>query len=162
MSNSIGNALSTADREIVMSRVFDAPRELVFDAYFDPVGISNWWGPYGFSTTTYEMDARPGGVWRHCMHGPDGRDYQNKVVYLEIERPSRLVYQHNPDEETEQVTFHTVVTFEDEDGKTKLTMHLIFPTHEALYGNVKTYGAVEGLRDLLSRLDDYLTTMKGN
>jgi uncharacterized protein YndB with AHSA1/START domain len=79
---------TTADREIVVTRVFDAPRELVFDAFTDPAHISNWWGPDGFTTTTHEMDVRPGGTWRFVMHGPDGVDYDNIIVYREITSPS--------------------------------------------------------------------------
>lgn len=71
----------TADREIVITRVFDAPREQVFDAWTDSEHVSQWWGPNGFTTTTHEMDVRPGGVWRFIMHGPDGVDYKNRIVY---------------------------------------------------------------------------------
>jgi uncharacterized protein YndB with AHSA1/START domain len=85
---------STSDREIVATRVFDAPRELVFQMWTDPQHISNWYGPRGFTTTTHEMDVRPGGVWRHVMHGPDGTDYPNEIVYLEVVKPERLVYDH--------------------------------------------------------------------
>jgi uncharacterized protein YndB with AHSA1/START domain len=83
-------AEATTDREIVTTRVFDAPREMVFDAWTDPKHIGQWWGPIGFTTTTHEMDVRPGGVWRFTMHGPDGRDYKNRIVYTEIVRPERL------------------------------------------------------------------------
>ena len=78
----------TADRELVAVRVFDAPRPLVFQAWTDPAHIANWWGPRGFTTTTYAMDVRPGGVWRFCMHGPDGRDYQNKITSSRSSSPS--------------------------------------------------------------------------
>ena len=82
----------TAGREIVITRLIAAPPELVFDAWTDPKQIGRWWGPNGFTTTTHSMDVRPGGVWRFVMHGPDGRDYQNKIVYREVKRPERLVY----------------------------------------------------------------------
>ncbi|HEU0053538.1 MAG TPA: SRPBCC domain-containing protein, partial [Longimicrobium sp.] len=82
----------TADREVVQSRVFDAPRELVFDAWTDPAAVAEWFGPDGFTITTYEMDVRPGGVWRFTMHGPDGTDFPNRVDYHEVVRPERLVY----------------------------------------------------------------------
>ena len=87
-------AADTSDREIVVTRVFDAPRALVFKAWTDPKHLAHWWGLNGFSITTYEMDFKPGGVWRFVMHGPDGRDYQNKNVYVEIAEPERLVYRH--------------------------------------------------------------------
>ena len=76
-----------ASREIVATRTFDAPRDLVFKMWTDPKHIAQWWGPKGFTTTIYEMDVKPGGVWRFVMHGPVGVDYQNKVVYLEIVKP---------------------------------------------------------------------------
>jgi uncharacterized protein YndB with AHSA1/START domain len=77
------------DREIAMTRVFDAPRELVFKAYTDPALTPQWWGPRGFTTTVDQMDVRPGGVWRFVMHGPDGTDYPNKIVYTETVRSER-------------------------------------------------------------------------
>ena len=77
----------TTDREIATTRIFDAPRELVFQAWTDPARIARWWGPRGFTTSTYAMDVRPGGVWRFCMHGPDGVDYENQITYVEVEEP---------------------------------------------------------------------------
>ena len=79
---------ATTDREIIVTRVYDAPRELVFDAFTDPKHLSQWWGPRGFTTTTHSMDFRVGGEWRYTMHGPDGTDYKNLMVYHEINRPS--------------------------------------------------------------------------
>jgi uncharacterized protein YndB with AHSA1/START domain len=69
------DAVSTSDRENVTTRVFDAPRELVFRAWTNPKHESQWWGPNGFTNTIHEMDVRPGSVWRFVMHGPDGVDY---------------------------------------------------------------------------------------
>jgi uncharacterized protein YndB with AHSA1/START domain len=70
--------LNTVGREIVLTHVFDAPRELVWNAWTDPQQVVEWWGPRGFTTTIHEMDVRPGGIWRHTMHGPDGTDYSSK------------------------------------------------------------------------------------
>src|SRR5262245_6357165 len=89
------------DREISIERVFDAPRDLVFDVWTDPKHVGQWWGPKGFATTTFSMDVKPGGVWRFVMHGPDGRDYENKVTYIKVERPARLVYKHGGDEDAD-------------------------------------------------------------
>ena len=80
------SASSTADRELVAVRVFDAPRETVYRMWTDPEHLGRWWGPRGFTTTTHSMEMKPGGVWRLVMHGPDGRDYQNKITYVEIDR----------------------------------------------------------------------------
>ena len=85
---------SSSDREIVVTRVFDAPRALVFKLWTDPEHLAHWWGLNGFTITNYEMDVRLGGVWRFVMHGPNGVDYQNKVVYREVVEPERLVYSH--------------------------------------------------------------------
>ena len=93
------DARMPTDREIVLSRLIDAPQELVFDAWTDPEQVGQWWGPSGFTTTTHKMEVKPGGVWRFVMHGPDGRDYQNKITYLEIVPPERLVYRHGGDED---------------------------------------------------------------
>ena len=88
---------ATADREIVTTRLFDAPRERVFDAWVDSAHIGRWFGPNGFTTTTESMDVRPGGVWRFVMRGPDGVDYPNHITYSEVVRPERLVYVHGDD-----------------------------------------------------------------
>src|SRR4029077_10253518 len=78
-----------ADREIVIERLLDAPRELVFEVFTSADHLARWWGPTGFSVTTYAFDFQVGGVWRFVMHGPDGRDYQNRLVFDVIEPPSR-------------------------------------------------------------------------
>jgi uncharacterized protein YndB with AHSA1/START domain len=84
-------ATAAADREIVAKRLFHAPRELVFKMWTSRKHISNWWGSRGFTTTTHEMDVRPGGTWRFIMHGPDGRDYPKEIVYREIVKPERIL-----------------------------------------------------------------------
>jgi hypothetical protein len=73
--------LDSDPRAIIGMREFDAPRDLVFDAWTDPKHLAQWWGPNGFTTTTMSFDLRPGGVWRFVMHGPDGRDYQNRITW---------------------------------------------------------------------------------
>ena len=150
---------ATSDRELVATRVFDAPRELVFNAWTDPARVGQWWGPRGFTTTTYAMDVRPGGVWRFCMHGPDGRDYQNKITYREVVRPERLVYKHgdaDPSEGLEPVSFEVTVNFEAQDSRTRVTMRMVFPSAKAREFVVKTYGAVEGGNQHVARLAEYL------
>src|ERR1700674_5570365 len=149
-------AASTADREIVITRVFDSPRDVVFQAWIDPEHIGSWWGPQGFTTTTYEMDVRPGGVWRFVMHGPDGVDYQNKIVYLEIVKPERLVYDHG--DEADAGRFRVTVTFTEQGGKTKLTMRSIFKSAAERDEVVKKYHAIEGGNQTLDRLAEHLAT----
>jgi uncharacterized protein YndB with AHSA1/START domain len=153
-------AASTEDaRSIVTTRVFDAPRELVFAAWSDPEHLAQWWGPNGFTTTTRAFDMRPGGVWRFVMHGPDGRDYQNRITYDEIVKPERLVYSHGGAEDVEPVQFRVTVTFEDLGGKTRLTMRAVFPSAAERDRVAKDYGAVEGAQQTLARLAEHLKTM---
>jgi uncharacterized protein YndB with AHSA1/START domain len=156
-SNAKASAASnTEDRELVFKRVFDAPRDLVFSVWADPMHVAQWWGPNGFTTTISEMDVRPGGVWRLVMHGPDGTDYKNKIVFLEVVKPERLVYKHEPEKDTEPVTFETTVTFADRGNKTELTMRMLFPSAAILEQVVKKYGAIEGANQTLGRLEEHL------
>jgi uncharacterized protein YndB with AHSA1/START domain len=150
-------------RSIVTTRVFDAPRELVFDAWTDPKHLTQWWGPNGFTTTTRSIDVRPGGVWRFVMHGPDGTDYENRITYDEIVRPERLVYRHGGgDDDVEPVQFHTTVTFENVGGKSKVTMRAVFPSAEERDRVAQKYGAVEGAKQHLERLAELLAAgLKG-
>ena len=143
---------ATGDRVISSTRVFDAPRELVFDAWTDPEAVAQWWGPNGFTITTFEMDVRPGGVWRFVMHGPDGRDYQNRIVYVEVQRPERIVYDH-----VTGPVFRATATFEDLGGKTKLTLVSVFESAEIRERVAKEFNAVEGMHQTLSRLGDYVS-----
>jgi uncharacterized protein YndB with AHSA1/START domain len=159
-SNTSASATSpTTDRELIFTRVFDAPRDLVFKAWTDPRHIMQWWGPKGFTTSIYEMDVRPGGVWRLTMRGPDGVDYKNRIVFLEVVKPERLVFKHEPDEESEPVGHETTVTFAKEGAKTRLTMRLLFPSAAVREHVVKKYGAVEGASQTLGKLAEYLQIM---
>lgn len=141
---------------IVASRVFDAQRELVFEAFSHPNHLANWWGPLGFTTTTRAFEFRPGGVWRLVMHGPDGRDYQNLVTYDVIQPPQRIEYHHGGADDVEPAQFRTVVTFEDVGGKTKFTMRLLFPTAAERDRVIAEYGAAEGLVQTQARLGAYV------
>jgi uncharacterized protein YndB with AHSA1/START domain len=150
----------TPDREIVIKRTLDAPRELVFAAWTDPKHLPHWYGPDGFTITIHEMDVRPGGVWRLTMHGPDGRDYYNNLVFSEIVPPERLVYRHVPDAKAEPVTHQTIVTFAARGNKTDLTLRLVFDSNEMRDVAVKTYRAVEGGKQTAGRLADYLAMLR--
>jgi uncharacterized protein YndB with AHSA1/START domain len=142
------------DRELVITRVFDAPRDLVFQTWTDPEHIASWWGPKGFTNTIYEMDVRPGGVWRFVTHGPDGVDYQNKIIYVEIAKPERLVYNHG--EESEPGHSQVTVTFAEQGGKTKLTMRMLFKSAAERDKVVKEFNAIEGANQTLDRLAEQL------
>jgi len=147
------NAVTTAleDQTIVGIRMFDAPRDLVFQMFTDPDHIVKWWGPIGFTNTVYIMDVRPGGIWRHVMHGPDGIDYKNESVYVEVIRPERLVYKHllGP-------AFVSTVTFDDEGDRTRVTMRMLFESNELRDKTIQVFGAVRGLEQTLNRLAEYL------
>jgi uncharacterized protein YndB with AHSA1/START domain len=146
-------------RSIITTRVFDAPRELVFEAWTDLQHLAQWWGPNSFTTTTRAIDVRPGGIWRFVMHGPDGVDYENQITYDEIVKPERLVYRHGGDEDVEPVRFHVTVTFEDLGGKTKLTMRAVFPSAAERDRVIAKYGADKGAVQHLARLAEHLATM---
>ena len=152
--------LESDPRSIIGSRVFDAPRDLVFTAFTDPKHLAQWWGPDGFTTTTHSFDFRPGGVWRFVMHGPDGRDYQNRVTYDEIVPPERLVYRHTGGDDVEPVQFTQTLTFEDlGNGKTRLIWHGRFPSAEERARVIKDYGADKGLAQTMARLAAFVTVM---
>ena len=141
---------------IITTRVFDAPRELVWSAWTDPAHLAQWWGPDGFTTTTSAHDFRPGGVWRFIMHGPDGRDYQNRVTFDEIVRPELIVYHHGGGDDVEPVQFRTTVTFEELGAKTRLTLRAQFPTAAERDRVIRDYGADTGASQTLARLAEFL------
>lgn len=148
----------TTDREITITRMFDAPRELVFDAFTDVKHIGNWWGPNGFTTTIQEMNVKVGGKWVYVMHGPDGKDYPNWVKYHEVIRPEKLVYDHGGHADSNEVFFKVTITFTANERKTMVAMRSIFPTKAARDLVVEKYGAIEGGNQTLARLAAHLAT----
>lgn len=148
------------DREIRIERVFDAPVGLVWRAWTDVQHVSNWWGPRGFSTKTHSHDFKPGGTWKFVMIGPDGREYENKVTFLEITHESKIVYKHGGVGDTERVTFTATVEFVAlSERRTRLTKRLVFPTAGERDFCANTYGAVEGLTDTMTRLAEFAATL---
>src|SRR6185503_16886975 len=120
MSNVNHPASDTADREIVITRLLNAPRELVFEVWTNPEHIAKWWGPDGFTNTIEKMDVEPGGVWDLVMHGPDGTDYKNKSIYTEVVKPERIVFRHlSP-------AFTATVNFVELGNKTELNWRMLF------------------------------------
>lgn len=117
-------SLGVTDRDLVLTRVIDAPRPLVFKAWTDPDQIARWWGPKGFVTIEYEMNIRPGGAYRFTMRSPEGTDHRKRGVYREIVEPERIVFTFawvDPDGRLGHETLITV-TFEEAGAKTKLTL----------------------------------------
>ena len=157
MSEATSPAATDADREVVLERVFDAPRALVFKAWTDPGHLPHWFGPRGFTVTTHAIDVRGGGSWHFIMHGPDGTDWPNFMRFLEITPSERLVYDQgeSPDGPAH---FRVTVTLTDEPGgKTRMRMQSIFPTAEACAA-VKGFGAVELGYQTLEKLAQRLQT----
>jgi uncharacterized protein YndB with AHSA1/START domain len=149
------NTLTATDREIIITRTVKAPRALVFKAWTDPAHIDRWFGPNGFTNKTLSMDLKVGGQWKYTMTGPDGTVFPNLVVYKEIFPVERLVYDHGDWENPKH--FEATITFEETDGGTLITMRSIFPTKEARDLVVEKYGAIEGGRQTLARLEEYLS-----
>ncbi len=149
-------------REIVMSRVFNAPREVVWEAWTNPKHVVNWWGPNGFSTTIEVMNVTPGGLWKHVMHGPDGTDYPNKSIFVEVKKPEKIVFKHAGGlQERGGACFQATWTFEEEPGgKTKLTGRLTFESSDERDHTAQEYGAIEGGKQTLARLETYLASGK--
>jgi len=150
---------SASEREMIVSRLLNAPRELVFDAWTDPKHLGEWWGPVGFTTTTQRMDLRPGGEWIHVMHGPDGTDYPNYTVFIEVDRPARLVYTNSDgDSAAAPVIFEATVTFDEQDDRTRVTMRARFRSAAEKARVMREYGAYEGAHQMLDRLAQHLIT----
>jgi uncharacterized protein YndB with AHSA1/START domain len=148
--------LETDPRAIEGTREYAAPRDLVFAMFTDPKHLAQWWGPNGFRTTTLSFDMRPGGVWRFVMHGPDGRDYQNRITYEEVAPPQRIVYRHGGGDDVEPVQFRQAITFEDLGGRTRIVWRGDFPSAAERDRVIKEYGADTGLVQTMARLADYV------
>jgi uncharacterized protein YndB with AHSA1/START domain len=145
-----------SDREIVLSRVFDAPRALVFAAWTDPQQVGRWLGPRGFTTTTASIDVRPGGEWHFTLNGPDGTKYPNVITYVEITPPERIVYAHGTGAPNDPSQFEVTVIFAEQGQQTALTMRMRFKSAAALQRVVEKYHAIEGAHQTLDRLAEHL------
>lgn len=147
---------AVGDREIVVTRIVHAPRQLVWKAFNTAEALAHWWGPTGFTITTSVFDFREGGDWIFIMHGPDGRDYPNRIRFTRIVQPSRMEHEHGGD--SDRVIFDAVITLDDLGDKTRVTLHSTFrvPADRDLV--VKEYGAIEGGKQTLARLEEYIST----
>lgn len=144
------------EQEIVVTRVFDAPRERVYEAYTDPSLIPEWWGPSGIETTVDEMDVQPGGKWRYVQHMPDGSDVAFHGIYHETAAPERIDFTSEFGGAPGNVVLETV-TFEEQDGRTKLTDTSVFQSVEARDATLES-GMEEGTHDSMERFADLLAT----
>ena len=166
----------TPDHEFVISRVFDAPRELVWKAFTDPEHMKHWWGPKGFTARVAKMDFRPGGSYHYCLRSPDGKDMWGKFVYCEIVAPERMVFINSFSDEHGGLTRHpmspswplemlSTFTFEEQDGKTTLTIKWI--PYNATEEERKTFdgargGMTQGWTGTLDQLAEYLAKAQQN
>ena len=125
MATTADTAALAAEHELVITRIFDAPRRLVFKMWTEPEHLVCWWGPRGFTTISGRMEVRPGGVWSRSMRAPDGSVIRKHGVYREIVMPERLVFTYVTDDLTGNPGPETLVTvtFTDLGGKTRLTLH---------------------------------------
>jgi uncharacterized protein YndB with AHSA1/START domain len=143
------------EREIVTTRMFNAPRALVWRAWTEPEHLMRWWGPNGFTNSFHEFDFRPGGHWHHTMHGPDGTDYRNESVFIEIVEPQRIVLDH-----LSGPRFRLTALFEELDGRAKITFRQLFES-AAVCANIRGR-AVRGNEENFDRLAAHLVSMDAN
>ncbi len=144
------NLTQVGDRQISITRVYHAPRELVFEAWTKEVHLAKWWGPQGFTSTFQAFSMEPGSKWQFIMHSPDGVAFPNTNVIVEVVEPERIVMKH-------AVFPHylATATFEDLDGSTKLMYTAIFEEDALVFDKVKSY-AVPGAEQMMDRLMQYL------
>jgi uncharacterized protein YndB with AHSA1/START domain len=147
------------DREIVLGRVIDAPRDIVFSAWTDPDQIEKWFGPEGMTIETKEIDLNPGGVWRFDMVAPDGSRYSNRMVFLRIESPTLLEIEHGSDQDNDPGKFRMLVTFDEQsNGKTVVTLRQMHPSKERRQATIG-FGAVEYGGQTLEKLARHVATV---
>lgn len=160
MTQSDQNVVTTG-RELVLTRTFDAPRELVFAAHTSCGHLSNWWGPRTWPMAECTMDFRVGGVLHYCLRGPnEGDESWGRAVFHEIVEPERIVYTDAFSDADGNVTegmpqTQSSLEFTDVDGKTRLTLRAEYASPSDLK-KVLDMGMMEGLTDTLNRLDEYL------
>lgn len=150
MASSASSA-ATANRELSISRLINAPRELVWEVWTNPEHIKHWWGPSGFTNSISKMDIQPGGEWEFIMHGPDGTDYRNKHIYYEIVKPEKIVLDH-----ITHPKFRMTAIFEAKGNKTLVTLHSVFESAEQLAEVIKVFKADEGMKQNMDRMENYL------
>jgi uncharacterized protein YndB with AHSA1/START domain len=147
------NTFRQEDNIIIHTRILDAPRDLVWEVWTNPVHIKEWWGPDGFSLTTTSMNVESGKNWDFIMHGM-GQDWDNSIEYKEVIKPSLLSYLHSGKDA--DYNFTVSITFEEVEGKTLLTMKSIFASKAIIDELNKKVNAIEGGKQTLNRLEFYL------
>ena len=161
MGESGSNALTVttpSEREIVMTRVFDAPRDLVFEAHSSCEHLKKWWGPRAYEIATCEVDFRPGGAWRVVHRDSDGQEFAFRGEYREIVRPERITWTFEFEGMPGSVSVETM-TLEERDGKTTFSSTSVFDSVEARDGMLQS-GMESGAAETMDRLDEYLEVLK--
>lgn len=160
MTNSKTN-VETNGRELIMTRIFDAPHELVFEAYSSCEHLKNWWGPKEWPMDECTMDFKEGGTWHYCLRGPnEGDESWGKAIYEEIDKPDKIVYQDffsdaEGNINKEMPGMLITVEFIEHEGKTKFFSTTLFDSPETLQKSMEM-GVVEGMNSSLDRLEEHL------
>ena len=168
-AKSSSSAGETGERELVITRIFDASRELVWKAWTEPEHLMRWWGPKNFTSPVCKIDFRVGGVYLFCMRSPEGREFWSTGVYREIVKPARIVYTHSfADERGAPVPAshyempgdwpaetHSTVMFEEHQGKTRLTLR-----HVGIPSGVMSEMAAAGWNESFDKLAESLEKEK--
>lgn len=171
MSTETDSRIESTAQELVITRVFDAPRDLVFEAWTEPERLMRWWGPSGFTTPSVTVDLRVGGILHYCMRSPEGQDYWGIGVYREIVLPERIVYTDSfadaqgdpvPPSHYGMSAIHpaeslVTVTFTEWQGKTALTLRQTVPDSVE-----EREGMERGWTEMLVRLADDLAALRGD
>lgn len=146
---------NTQDREMRLTRILDAPIELVWEVITRPNHVAQWWGPDGFTITISKMDVIPGGEWNLVMHGPDGTDYDNKIIFKEVEDQKKLVleYQTTP-------KHLTTVELETKGNQTIMRWHMTFESKEQLVRLVREFQVDKGLQQNVEKWNRYLVALQ--
>jgi uncharacterized protein YndB with AHSA1/START domain len=136
--------------ELRITKMLNAPVELVWEVWTKPEHIANWWGPNGFTSTIHTMDVAEGGEWRLTMHGPDGKNYPNRSVFVEIVQRKKIVFRHfNPN-------YIATIVFVPKEKETLMEWTGLFETAELFETVVKVFKADEGLNQNVEKLENYL------
>lgn len=150
-----------AANELRITRVYDAPVSLVWDAWTREEHVGQWWGPRGFSLTTHSKDLRPGGTWVYTMHGPDGKDWPNFTRYHEVEPRAKLVYDHGASDADAKPMFRVTALFRDLGGKTELDMRMVLATAEEA-AQTRAFVREAGGNGTWDRLAEFLEKQTSN
>lgn len=156
MQNEKNSSFRQEGNQLIHTRLLNAPRELVWEVWTEPEHIKQWWGPDGFTLTHRSMEVEKGKHWKFVMHG-FGKDYDNKIEYLEVIKPVSLSYKHG--DEAGDLSFMVYVTFEEAGKKTLLTMRSVFKSEEIIEELKRKVNAVEGGKQTLNRMETYVNDL---